>query len=125
MSVKIRNYVKGEVLPRELATGFETGSMPEWIWLAERDGKPVAILVVAPAHIVVILMRLLATPGAQGFDVKILLATAMKEIKERGFQAYVTWLNPERAAEAALRSIIQSAGGYVLEEPQILCGGRA
>jgi hypothetical protein len=57
----VRNYKLGEELPEQLKTGFEGGNcMPEWYWVVERDGRIVASLIAAPAHIVVILLRLVA-----------------------------------------------------------------
>jgi hypothetical protein len=120
----IRNLKNDDQLPDSLKTGFEQGQMKDWIWVVERDTKIVAILIAAPAHVVAILLRLLSTEDAHPLDVRTLLVTAMKEIKERGFKAYVTWLNPNRPAESALLSIIQSAGGVNLDEPQVICAGR-
>lgn len=120
----IRNLQKGETVPDELKTGFEVGDMPEWIWLVERDGEIVAMLITAPAHVVVILLRLMSTSKAHPLDIKFLLAKAGAEIKERGFKAYVTWLNPQRKAEESLLGIIRGSGGVQLDEPQVICAGR-
>jgi hypothetical protein len=116
--------IAGETLPDELKTGFEVGNMPEWIWVAEREGKLVAMLIAAPAHIVAILLRILSTPDAELTDVRALLANAVRDMRERGFKGYVTWLNPERSNEAALLSIIQHTGGLKFSEPQVFCFGR-
>lgn len=124
MSIKIRHFVKGEPLDGVLKTGFEEGDMPEWIWCAERDGKVVAVLIAAPAHVVAILLRVASTPEAMVNDVRILLVTALNEMKERGFLAYVTWLNPARPNEGALMRIIEAGGGIRAAEEQVLCGGR-
>jgi len=56
------------------------------VWVAERDGKVTAILVTAPAHILVILMRVCSIAGANPMDVRALLVNAMAEIRERGSQ---------------------------------------
>ena len=120
----VRNYIKGEPLPEQLRTGFENGSMPEWIWVCERDGKIVCLLVAAPAHIVVILLRVLSTLDAKITDMRSLLVHALSDIKERGFSAYITWLNPEKPNENALLNIIKNANGIEMEEEQVLCGGK-
>jgi hypothetical protein len=125
MSVTIRNIVPGEALPPEFKTGFETGSMPEWIWLAERDGKVVGMLVAAPAHIVVILLRLISTPEAHPNDVRTLLIRVMHDIKERGFKAYVTWLDPTREIENSLLEIVELSGGVKFPNQQVMVFGRA
>jgi hypothetical protein len=122
--LKIRNFVKGEELPSPLAAGFEKGNQPEWIWLAERQGKIVAILVAAPAHIVAILLRLASTDDAEPMDVRILLVNAISEIKKRGFEGYVTWLSPETGVEKKLYDIIMAGGGIQLPQPMFFCVGR-
>lgn len=124
MSPKIRNFVKGEELPDSLAVGFEKGNQPEWIWVAERDGKIVAILVAAPAHIVAILLRLASTDEAEPMDVRVLLVNAIKDIKARGFEGYVTWLSPESGVEKKLYDIIMAGGGIQLPQPSFFCVGR-
>jgi len=126
VSVKIRNLVVGEALPERLCTGYETGQCdPRWIWVAERDGKPVAILVTAPAHVVVILMRLVATENAEPLDVRALLVNAMAAIKERGYAGYVTWVDPTKESEKTLMEIIKTSGGGQWDRPQVACYGAA
>lgn len=124
MSLKIRNFVKGEELPDSLKVGFENGNQPDWIWVAERDCKIVAILIAAPAHIVAILLRLASTEDAESTDVRVLLVNAVKEIKARGFEGYVTWLNPEGSVEKKLHDIIMAGGGIQLPQPMFFCLGR-
>lgn len=124
MSLKIRNFMKGEELPDALAAGFEKGNQPEWIWVAQRDGKITAILIAAPAHIVAILLRLASTDDAEPMDVRTLLVNAIKDIKERGFEGYVTWLNPEGGMEKKLHDIIMAGGGVQLPQPMFFCLGR-
>lgn len=124
MSLKIRNFVKGEALPEALTVGFEKGNQPDWIWVAERDCKIVAILIAAPAHIVAILLRLASTDDAHPMDVRVLLVNAVKDIKERGFEGYVTWLSPESGTEKKLYDIIMAGGGIQLPQPAFFCVGR-
>jgi len=123
VSLKIRNLVMGEDLPERLRSGYESTSMPEWIWVAERDGKVTAILVTAPAHILVILMRVCSIAGANPMDVRALLVNAMAEIRERGYKGYVTWVDPTVETENALMGIIKASGGGQLVNPQVACYG--
>ena len=124
MSLKIRNFVKGEELPDSLKVGFENGNQPDWIWVAEREGKIVAILIAAPAHIVAILLRLASTDDAEPMDVRILLVNAVSEIKARGFEGYVTWLSPDSGVEKKLYDIIMAGGGIQLPQPMFFCVGK-
>lgn len=119
----IRNLVKGEPLPKELQTGYENGNCdPDWIWVAEHDGKLVAILVTAPMHIVVMMIRLVATEEA-GLAVRSLLLHFIKTIKERGFNGYYTMVDPGTDAGAALQRIVEGTGGMTIPSPQYVCVG--
>jgi hypothetical protein len=123
--MNIRNMVKGDKLPEELRTGFETGSMPEWIWVVERDGKIVGLLIAAPAHIVAILLRVVSTSEAHPNDMRALLIRVMHDIKERGFKGYITWLDPSREIENSLLSIVELSGGVKFPNQQVMVFGRA
>ena len=126
MNCLVRNYRKGEKLPERLVTGFESAEKTdcEWIFLAERDEVPVALLVMAPAHGVVILLRLLATEQAQQNDVRSLLLGALATARARGYLGYLTWLNPTNQVESALLAIIRLGGGTQITQPQVACGGK-
>jgi len=124
MGVIIRNLTNNDELPESLKAGFEKGEMKNWIWVAEREGKIVAILIAAPAHIVAILLRLASTDDAEPMDVRILLVNAVSEIKARGFEGYVTWLSPESGVEKKLYDIIMAGGGIQLPQPMFFCVGR-
>jgi hypothetical protein len=123
--MKIRNFILGEELPEQLKSGFEGGMCdPSWIWVVERDGKIVASLIAAPAHIVVILLRLLATPDAHPFDVRALLLAVTSEIKARGYNGYMVWADPTRETEKSLIDIVVATGGVQLPNTQVACAGR-
>ena len=77
-------------------------------------------------------MRLTTDPGESGTES---LATslageleriryAIKEIKARGFDGYVTWLSPESGVEKKLYDIIMAGGGIQLPQPAFFCLGR-
>jgi hypothetical protein len=125
VSVKIRNLILGEELPERLRTGYEKTTMPEWFFVAERDGKVVAILITAPAHVFVILIRLLAVEGGHPMDVRSLLVDTMRTIKQRGYIGYVAWLDPKNPAEKCLMDIIEQSGGGQWERNQVACYGAA
>lgn len=123
----IRNYIKGETLPEELRTGFESAANvdPEWIWICEHDGLPTAILVTAPCHCAVMLLRMVSTKESNPMDVRSLLLHAIVSLKSRGFGAYFTWIDPTQDIERSLMNIIRHAGGHQFTNPQVLCAGRA
>jgi hypothetical protein len=124
--MKVRNFILGEALPEMLKTGFEAGACTDssWIWVVERDGQIVASLITCPAHIVVILLRLVATPDAHPLDVRALLLHAIVDIKARGYNGYLVWADPERPNEKSLIDIVISSGGIKLPGTQVACAGR-
>jgi hypothetical protein len=117
--------LKDEVLPEGLRTGFDVGPAcdPQWIFVLERDGAPVVLLVAAPAHVMVVLLRLVACGDANVGDVRHLLLGAFKMMKERGYLGYVTWVDPTRAIEQALLTLIRHSGGTQMTMPQVSCCG--
>jgi hypothetical protein len=125
MSIKIRNMVKGEELPEALRTGYESADNADfdWIWVAEHEGRITAIFVTAPAHVAVLFIRLISTSDAHPNDVRAILVYACAVMKERGFQAYFTWLDPTKEVERTLMDIFIGAGGTKFPNEQILCMG--
>jgi hypothetical protein len=124
--MEVRNYKIGEDLPEQLRTGFESGKCtdPAWIWVVERDGRIVASLIACPAHIVVILLRIVATPDAHPLDVRALLLKATLDIKARGYNGYMVWADPNRQNEKSLIDIVLASGGVQLPGTQVACAGR-
>lgn len=125
MTTKIRNMVKGEQLPEKLQTGYESAPNADhdWIWVAEREGKITAIFVTSPAHIAILFIRLISTDDAHPNDVRAILVHACSVMKERGYQAYFTWLDPTTEVERSLLKIFRDAGGHQFTNPQVLCAG--
>lgn len=120
----VRTLRKGEQLPEGLRTGYEGVKCdPDWIFLVERDGKPVSVLVAAPVHIVVLLVRLVSSPQAGVNDVRSLLLYFVQCVKERGYSGYITYLGLHLQQERTLAEIIKATGGTQIEEPQYLCLG--
>jgi len=121
--LNVRNLIPGETLPQELRTGYEATTTPEWIFIVEREGKPVGILITAPAHIVIILLRIVMAPEAQWSDARALILVAFRESKKRGYKGYTTWLDPTKEPENAFIRIIRAIGGFQLLDPQVACCG--
>ena len=124
--MNVRCLIPGETLPVELQTGFEKapGSDHNWIFIAERDEKPVGILVTAPAHLFVIFVRLVMADEAEAMDLRNLLVGVARICRERNFEGYVTWLDPTRPEENSLIGIIRAHGGQQLTNAQVVCAGR-
>jgi len=123
--VTVRHLILNEALPDGLRTGYEKGACdPSWIWLAESNGAAVGILVTAPAHVLVILMRMVILDGAPTITAYKLLAQGFREMKERGYKGYVMWVNPTQEREQRILRLVAAAGGGQSDVPQILCYGK-
>jgi hypothetical protein len=122
----VRNYRRGEELPECLRTGFETapGVDPTWIFVAERDGHPTALMVCAPAHAMVIMLRLVSIQDVRWTDIRALMLYARRQIRMRNFAGYCTWIDPTLETERSLMSLIKAAGGTQLMNPQVACAGK-
>lgn len=120
----IRNLILGEQLPKEITTGYEQGQCdPKWIWVCEYNGKPIGILVTAPAHIAVILLRLVMVEGSPSIGAGKLLTTAFKEMAARGYRGYMVWFGESSQVENQLLKLVESSGGGILEKSMSLCYG--
>lgn len=120
----VRNLKLGEELPEVLRTGFEQGKCdPSWIWVIEYNEKAVGILVTSPAHIAVILLRLVISEGAPSSAAATLLTTAFKEMHERGYRGYMVWFGAGTVVENQLLHLVEASGGGVLERDMSLCYG--
>lgn len=120
----VRNLILGEELPPELRTGYETCQCdPNWIWIAEHEGIPMAIFVTAPAHVAVILIVLRAIDSAPKSAIYMLLRHAFAEIASRGYNGYAIWLDPTMVLEQRFMGIIRKIGGNERPERQVLWYG--
>jgi hypothetical protein len=121
----VRNLILGEELPSELVTGYEQGQCdPKWIWVAEYNEKVVGILVTAPAHIAVILLRLVMAEGAPSHAAGELLSHSFMEMALRGYNGFIVWLDEKGKTESQLLRLVEAIGGGVLEKSMSLCYGR-
>lgn len=122
--MNVRNLILGEELPPELVTGYERGECdPSWIWVVDYNGKPCGILVTAPAHIAVILMRLVMAEGAPPMAAGALLSQAFAEMRNRGYFGYILWLGETQSVEKQILHLVEATGGGILERSMSLCYG--
>lgn len=124
--MNVRNLILGEPLPKALQTGYETGQCdPRWIWLVEDNaGIPCALLVTAPAHVAVMLLRLVAKADASKYAVNALLRQSLKEMHARGYVGYIVSFNPCHTVCLELLRLIRAIGGEQSTEPSVMCYGR-
>ena len=100
--MQIRHPREGDVLP--LPMMFQSFD-PDWIWLMGN-----AILVAAPAHDTVMLIRLVRFGDMPPTWINRMLKQAIKESRDRGFRRYMTWLSSDNEEEKKLKTIAQRYG---------------
>lgn len=119
----VRTLRKGEEIPGGFATGYENMPvMTDWAWVAE-DGVPVGVLLAAPCHGLVYMMRLCVKEGASQATATILLRSCMKDCNERGFRGYFFHVSTTNQVEMDLIPICRKAGGTQIPLPQVLIVG--
>jgi hypothetical protein len=119
----VRTLRESEAMPEGFDTGFEKMPfMRDWCWIAEKDGKAVAILIAAPCHGIVYLMRLSIAHG-QSIAAVPLLRRFLTDARARGFMAYLVHLDPTRAEESKLIGVCRKAGGTQVMLPQVAVVG--
>lgn len=103
--MKIYHPREGDVLPIPLEfSGKFDGA---WIWIMGN-----AILIAAPAHDTVLLLRLVRFGDMPPTWIHRLLRQALKESRERGYGRFLTWLSSEIEEERKLRTIAQRYGAH-------------
>jgi hypothetical protein len=122
--IKIRTLREGEQMPQNLGTGYE--SMPvmnSFVWVAEEEEKIIGILMAAPCHGLIFLMRLRVLEGSNPMVALLLFRHCMKDSKEMGFRGYFSYINPQIEADAKMIPICTGAGGMQITQMQVpLCG---
>lgn len=107
-------------MPQDLGTGFE--SMPvmkSFCWVAEQDGQIVGILMAAPCHGLIFLVRLRVIKGAPVTTTHLLFRHCMRDAKAMGFVGYFSYIDPKRESEAAMIPICTRAGGVQITDVQV------
>lgn len=79
---------------------------PEWVWVTLRDARIIGVLVTAPAHGLLILLRISFVPGSPASAPMLLLRRAFRDARRRGLLGYVTFLSDSAAAESHLMRIV-------------------
>ena len=113
--MQIRHPREGDVLPIPLE--FERFDC-DWVWLYGN-----AVLIAAPAHDAVILLRLVRFGEMPPLWIHRLFRQVIKETRARGFKRYVTWLSSAVEEERQLHKIAARAGAHFEPFHGCLAGG--
>lgn len=118
--IQVRTLREGEPFPQHLGTGFETMPvMNSFVWVAERDERIIGILMAAPCHGLIFIVRIRVEEGSNPAVVHLLFRHCMKDCKEMGFIGYFSYIDPQRESEAAMISICTRAGGIQVTKLQV------
>lgn len=122
----VRLLRPNEPIPRNLPHGLPADYVirqPEWVWIAEENGEPLAMLIAGPVQNIVYLMRICATskePARGAAALMLLYRTALADMRQRGYNAYMVHLQPETPfGERMLRAIRRMAGSKLVEQPSV------
>jgi hypothetical protein len=113
--MQVRHPREGDVLPIPLE--FQHFD-PAWVWIYGN-----AILIAAPAHDAVLLLRLVRFGEMPPLWTHRLFQQVIKESRERGFHRYMTWLSSEVAEERQLYKIAARHGAVFESFRGHLVGG--
>jgi hypothetical protein len=122
--MKIRNLKPGEAMPAGMNTGYE--NMPlqiDWVWFAEEGDTPLGVVLAAPCHGLVYVMRLCVKDGANPHTALALLRACMKDAQNRGFRGFFFHVDPTVEIDRHVLVICRKVGVKPLTVPQVLLVG--
>lgn len=104
--IEVRNVDGAWEVPFNVWPGMQTKLDRSWVWVAHREGhKPEAVLVGAPAHGLVILLRIWKQPGAPSTLVRRLLQQTAQDCIQRGLKGWMCMLDGSRKEELKLAKL--------------------
>jgi len=117
--ISVRTLREDEPMPQHLGTGFEgMPVMNSFCWIAEKDGRIIGILMAAPCHGLIFIVRLRIEAGHPSVAT-LLFRHCMRDSKAMGFIGYFSYIDPQRETEAALIPMCIRAGGIQVTQLQI------
>jgi hypothetical protein len=122
--MKVRTLNTGEAMPAGMNTGYE--QMPlqtDWVWVAEEDGTPLGVVLAAPCHGLVYIMRLCVREGVNPHTALALLRACMKDAQDRGFRGFFFHVDPTSEVDRHILVICRKVGVKPMTIPQVLLVG--
>src|SRR5438132_1622099 len=83
---------------------------PAWVWVAEGEGRPVAVLAASSAHGMFVLWRLVAAEDAPKNAVLCVLKHAFQDAREMGLGLFVTMLTGDEQRATKFARILGRKG---------------
>ncbi len=121
--MKVRTLRSSDSFPEGFATGYEQMPvMKNWVWVAEEGDEACGVLMGAPMHGLVYLMRLCVRDNAPKTVAFLLLRTFMRDTLKRGFRGYWVHVDPTEM-DRKMIPLVKRAGGFQLLTPQTMLVG--
>jgi hypothetical protein len=107
-------HLQPEDLPAEVWPDQELTINPHWAWGAFADDDlPIAVLLCAPAHGILIFLRVWHRPGTPFMAMRALIRQAALEAREVGLTRWLVSLEGTRLPEVKIARMIGKVGGVI------------
>ena len=117
--VRIRHPEKLDII-----TGLEPMELDmDWVWVAEQQGKQIAVMVAANFHGMAFMLRLIALPEAPPSMVLHLLREASKEAQKRGTKGFASMFDLTVPVERRMWTLAKKMGAVQIGKVHILAMG--
>ena len=122
--IEVRHPYVGEV-PPELIVGFESFKIDtEWQWVVVQEGKVVAQLLCAPAHGLLLMLRLTSLPTAPSNWPLLLFRKVFDECSKMGMLGFMAPLADDTKAQRRMMKMVSRMGGYLVPWSGVWAAGR-
>jgi hypothetical protein len=123
--IEVRTLLASDPFPEGFQTGYEhMPVMKSWVWVAEEDGDTAGVLMAAPMHGLIYLMRICIHEGAPPVTAFRLLRACMRDSAQRGFRGFFMHVDPTGTeAQRKLIPLVKRAKGVQMMIPQIMLVG--
>ena len=123
--IEVRTLLASDQFPEGFNTGYENMPvMKSWVWVAEQDGEPAGVLLAAPMHGLIYLMRVCVHEQAPPETTFRLLRACMRDSLARGFKGFFLHVDPTGTeAQRKLIPLVKRANGVQMMIPQIMLVG--
>lgn len=113
--IEVRLRYPDEEIPAELMTGLEAFHIvSDWHWVILHEDKIVAQVLTAPAHGLLLLLRMMSVPDAPASWLVLALRRILADARARGLFGYLILLQDSKPKEAKMMRLTQLGGGMLL-----------
>lgn len=110
-----------DVLPAELTQGFENVTIdPNWAWVYSTPSGIKALILVAGAHNLAFVIRMVATADFPKLHLRELMRNTLRDLAGRGYKGVMVGLDWERPTEAKLIRVLINMGFLVAGKLMLL-----